>query len=40
MPQTFLEKLVYFTQMFLFGVVISLLTIATILSITFKKKSK
>lgn len=40
MPQTILEKLVFWTQVSLFGIFISLITIAVILSSTFKKKLK
>lgn len=40
MPQTILEKTIYWTQMSLFGLFLSIITIAVILSITFKKKLK
>lgn len=40
MPETFLDNAVYYTQLSLFGVVLSLLTVAVILSLTNKNKSK
>ena len=40
MPQTILEKTIFWAQMSLFGLFVSIITIAVILSLTNKKESK
>lgn len=40
MPQTILDKTIYYTQLSLFGLFLSIVMIAAILSLTNKNKSK
>jgi hypothetical protein len=40
MPETILDKVVYYSQLSLFGVLLSIITIAVIVSLTNKIKSK
>jgi hypothetical protein len=40
MPETILDKVVYYSQLSLFGVMLSIITVAVIVSLTNKIKSK